>query len=109
VRNAQKLLLAVVLFATPVFAQIGITFGTPEPVCSYGYYDYAPYSCAPYGYYGPEFFVGGRYHPRQAWGQNDDHRGHDRDSGNRQKPDAGRQSNGGHQGSGRPGGHEGRR
>jgi len=24
------------------------------PVCSYGYYGYAPYACAPYGYYGSE-------------------------------------------------------
>ncbi len=23
-----------------------------EPVCPYGYYDFAPYGCAPYGYYG---------------------------------------------------------
>jgi len=23
-----------------------------EPTCPYGYYDYAPYACAPYGYYG---------------------------------------------------------
>ncbi len=30
-----------------------------EPVCPYGYYDFAPYSCAPYGYYGPEWFNGG--------------------------------------------------
>jgi hypothetical protein len=31
----------------------------PEPVCSYGYYSYYPYSCAPYGYYGREWFRGG--------------------------------------------------
>jgi len=30
-----------------------------EPNCPYGYYDYAPYYCAPYGYYGPEWFVDG--------------------------------------------------
>src|SRR5271167_7953 len=29
------------------------------PVCTYGYYGYAPYACAPYGYYGPDYFVGG--------------------------------------------------
>jgi hypothetical protein len=29
-----------------------------EPTCPYGYYDYAPYDCAPYGYYGPEWFTG---------------------------------------------------
>jgi len=25
------------------------------PVCSYGYYDYYPYACAPYGFYGPDY------------------------------------------------------
>jgi hypothetical protein len=29
-----------------------------EPLCPYGYYDSAPYACAPYGYYGPEWFSG---------------------------------------------------
>src|SRR6266850_1837531 len=29
------------------------------PICSYGYYDYYPYECAPYGFYGPDYFVGG--------------------------------------------------
>jgi hypothetical protein len=39
-------------------AQISVSIGA-APVCPYGYYDYAPYSCAPYGYYGPEWFSGG--------------------------------------------------
>ena len=26
------------------------------PDCPYGYYDAAPYTCAPFGYYGPEWF-----------------------------------------------------
>jgi hypothetical protein len=39
-------------------AQVSVAVGV-EPVCPYGYYDYAPYSCAPYGYYGPEWFSGG--------------------------------------------------
>jgi hypothetical protein len=30
-----------------------------EPACPYGYYDFYPYACAPYGYYGPEWFVDG--------------------------------------------------
>jgi len=38
-------------------AQISISIGA-EPACPYGYYDYAPYSCVPYGYYGPEWFNG---------------------------------------------------
>jgi hypothetical protein len=39
----------------PVYG--GYAYG--PPVCTYGYYDYYPYSCAPYGYYGPSWFVGG--------------------------------------------------
>ena len=38
--------------------QVSVNIGA-EPGCPYGYYDYAPYSCAPYGYYGPEWFNGG--------------------------------------------------
>lgn len=37
---------------------VGVSIG-PEPVCPYGYYDYAPYYCAPYGYYGPDWFLNG--------------------------------------------------
>jgi hypothetical protein len=39
-------------------AQVEVNIG-PPPVCPYGYYDYPPYECAPYGYYGPEWFNGG--------------------------------------------------
>jgi hypothetical protein len=39
-------------------AQVAVSIG-PAPECPYGYYDYAPYDCAPYGYYGPEWFSGG--------------------------------------------------
>jgi len=47
--------------ATPkTEAQISVSIG-PEPACPYGYYDYAPYSCAPSGYYGPTYFNGGRF------------------------------------------------
>jgi hypothetical protein len=38
-------------------AQVSINVGV-APICPYGYYDYAPYQCAPYGYYGPEWFQG---------------------------------------------------
>jgi len=38
-------------------AQVSIHIGM-APACPYGYYDYTPYSCAPYGYYGPEWFHG---------------------------------------------------
>lgn len=36
---------------------VGVEVGAP-PECPYGYYDVPPYNCAPYGYYGPEWFVG---------------------------------------------------
>src|SRR5260370_38732561 len=41
-------------------AQVSLNIGA-EPACPYGYYDYAPYDCAPYGYYGPEWFNGGAF------------------------------------------------
>jgi hypothetical protein len=53
--------------ATPrTQAQISVSIG-PEPACPYGYYDYAPYSCAPYGYYGPEWFNGGVFIGAGQW------------------------------------------
>jgi hypothetical protein len=47
-------------------AQVSINIGV-EPVCPYGYFDYAPYSCAPYGYYGPDWFVGGVFIGAGHW------------------------------------------
>ena len=41
-------LLAGLALAPAAHAQIVVGIGVP-PVCSYGYYDYAPYACAPYG------------------------------------------------------------
>jgi hypothetical protein len=38
-----------------------------EPACPYGYYDYAPYNCAPTGYYGPEWFNGGAFVGASPW------------------------------------------
>jgi len=38
-------------------AQVSINIGL-APDCPYGYYDVAPYGCAPSGYYGPEWFNG---------------------------------------------------
>jgi hypothetical protein len=34
-------------------AEVSINIGA-APVCPYGYFDYAPYNCAPYEYYGRE-------------------------------------------------------
>jgi hypothetical protein len=54
--------------AAPSSAQValGVQVG-PAPVCPYGYYDYAPYSCAPYGYYGPEWFTNGIFVGAGPW------------------------------------------
>lgn len=72
-RNLLKIaaLLSVCLFcasfasAQRVYLGVGVGPGYygpaygPPPVCAYGYYDYYPYACAPYGYYGPDYFVNG--------------------------------------------------
>jgi hypothetical protein len=46
-----------------VFVNIGV-----QPVCSYGYYGYAPYACAPVGYYGPGYFYNGIFLGMGPWG-----------------------------------------
>ena len=51
-------------------AQISINIGI-QPTCSYGYYGYAPYSCAPMGYYGSGYFYNGIFvgmGPWAGWG-----------------------------------------
>ena len=47
-------------------AQVAVQIG-PPPECPYGYFDYAPYDCAPYGYYGPEWFSGGIFLGAGPW------------------------------------------
>jgi hypothetical protein len=47
-------------------AQIAIGIGV-APECPYGYYDYAPYNCSPYGYYGPDWFNGGLFIGAGPW------------------------------------------
>jgi hypothetical protein len=47
-------------------AQIRVDIGI-APDCPYGYYDYAPYSCVPDGYYGPEWFTGGVFVGAGPW------------------------------------------
>jgi hypothetical protein len=52
---------------------VGVGIGAPAPVvvgppvCAYGYYPYAPYACAPYGYYGPSWFSGGVFIGAGPW------------------------------------------
>ena len=54
-------------------AQISVGIGVGPyaaygpPACSYGYYGYAPYACAPYGYYGPSWFNGGIFIGAGPW------------------------------------------
>jgi len=56
-------------------AQVGVGVGigvgpgyvAGPPVCAYGYYPYYPYACAPYGYYGPSWFVGGVFVGAGPW------------------------------------------
>ena len=59
---------AVLLTAAPAApaAQIVVGIGV-APQCPYGYYDYAPYSCSPYGYYGPDWFNGGLFIGAGPW------------------------------------------
>ena len=45
---------------------VGVNLGA-APACPYGYYDYAPYSCSPYGYYGTEWFSGGAFIGAGPW------------------------------------------
>jgi len=50
-----------------VGVRVGGGYGYVAPVCAYGYYGYAPYACAPYGYYGPDWFVGGVFIGAGPW------------------------------------------
>jgi hypothetical protein len=63
--------------ATPkTEAQVSVNIGV-APECPYGYYDVAPYNCAPYGYYGPEWFTGGVFIGSGPWFHGaDNFRGH---------------------------------
>jgi hypothetical protein len=63
--------------ATPkTHAQVSVEIGA-APECPYGYYDVAPYNCAPYGYYGPEWFTGGVFIGVGPWFHGPDNfRGH---------------------------------
>jgi hypothetical protein len=69
-------LLGVSIFAASyASAQVSVGIGVgpvrgyigAAPVCAYGYYGYAPYACAPYGYYGPSYFHGGLFIGAGPW------------------------------------------
>src|SRR6202167_3931556 len=65
---AVAAIVAIGFTATPARAeaQVGVEVGV-APECPYGYYDVAPYNCAPYGYYGPEWFTGGVFIGAGPW------------------------------------------
>jgi hypothetical protein len=96
---SMSLVLAAVVFS-PVLvapAQIAVRIG-PAPVCPYGYFDYAPYDCPPYGYYGPDWFVGGVFlgagpwfHGRPGWYGHVDNRYDPRHGYNGPHPERGEQ------------------
>lgn len=49
--------------------QIGPSYGiyNAPPVCEYGFYPDYPFACAPYGYWGPEYFVDGIFIGAGPW------------------------------------------
>jgi hypothetical protein len=73
IRRLKTLVLAttLLLLLPAARTQVSITIGGPPPVCTYGYYSYTPYACAPYGYYGPGYFYNGIFlgvGPWRHWG-----------------------------------------
>jgi len=60
------LTIALLCSAPAAPAQVSINIGV-APVCPYGYFSYAPYGCAPYGYYGPDWFTGGVFIGAGPW------------------------------------------
>jgi len=53
-------------------AQVSVSVGV-APACPYGYYEAPPYQCAPYGYYGPEWFSGGVFIGAGPWYHGPEH------------------------------------
>jgi len=63
-------LVACLFIISPPRSQAQVSFSVnvgPQPVCPYGYYAYPPYNCAPYGYYGPAWFVNGLFIGAGPW------------------------------------------
>jgi hypothetical protein len=53
-------------------AQVSVEIGV-APECPYGYFEAAPYGCAPYGYYGPDWFTGGVFVGAGPWFHGPEH------------------------------------
>ena len=66
---AMSLFVATAHIATP---QVAVGIGV-APACPYGYYEGAPYNCAPDGYYGPEWFSGGIFVGAGNWYHGPEH------------------------------------
>jgi hypothetical protein len=79
--GAAAVVAALAVVPTPrASAQVSfsINIGNP-PACRWGYYDYPPYQCASYGYYGPGYFYNGIFlgvGPWHEWGYNHGWGGH---------------------------------
>jgi hypothetical protein len=59
---------ALALFAgKEASAQVVVGVAPVAPACAYGYYDYYPYACAPYGFYDSDWFVGGVFIGAGPW------------------------------------------
>jgi hypothetical protein len=62
--------LAMPLAYSQAEVRVGVGIGVGgygPPVCAYGYYPDYPYGCAPYGYYGPTWFVNGVFIGAGPW------------------------------------------
>lgn len=77
-RNYLKYLLLLALIVAPVAysqaqvsigVQIGPSYGiyNAPPVCAYGFYPTYPFGCAPYGFYGSNWFVDGVFIGAGPW------------------------------------------
>src|ERR1700721_310652 len=70
-RYMKYLALVAVLMLPLAYSQaqvaVGVGVGYGPPACDYGYYGYYPYACAPYGYYGPDWFAGGLFIGAGPW------------------------------------------
>lgn len=68
VRSICELAIGASLLLLPASHPRTVQTGS-APACPYGYYDYSPYDCAPYGYYGPAWFPHGIFRGAGPWFQ----------------------------------------
>jgi hypothetical protein len=66
VATVAALCMAVTAPSAQAQLSINVNIGA-QPICPYGYFDYAPYRCAPFGYYGPTWFMGGVFIGAGPW------------------------------------------